>query len=150
MADVLDVFRFVAGPGSAGFDPIAPLVIGPAPGDVDIGNIVTQVLQRIPLPRLPVPRTPVPRVPRGRIPIPIPIPFPSDLFNGGDCPEDACCKGFHIAKTKDPNSPSFGKCVRNRRMNALNPRALRRSTRRLSSFNRMAKNTQKELRKLCR
>jgi len=149
MADVLDVIRFVAGPGTPGFDPIAPLVLPPAPGSSDLGQIITNVLQRIPLPRLPLPRTPAP-TPRGRLPIPIPIPFPSDLFGNGACPEQACCKGFHVAKTKDPNSPSFGKCVRNRRMNALNPKALRRSTRRLSSFNRMAKNTQRELRKLCR
>jgi len=145
-------FTFIAGPGTPGFNPIAPLVMPPAPGDFDLGSVVTAVLQRIPLPRLPLPRTPAPPTGRGPFPLPIPIPFPSDIFGngGGACPEQACCKGFHIAKTKDPNSPSFGKCVRNRRMNSLNPKALRRSTRRLSSFNRMAKNTQRELRKLCR
>lgn len=149
MADVLDVFRFVAGPGTAGFDPISPLVLPPAPGSFDLGGLITDVVQRLPLPRLPLPRTPT--TGRGPFPIPIPIPLPTGLFGGGlDCGDQACCKGFHVAKTKDPNSPSFGKCVRNRRMNALNPKALRRSTRRLSSFNRMAKNTQKELRKLCR
>ncbi len=150
MADFIDVF--VKAPSI----PIAPLTqsgtafrLPPEPGGFDLGSIITDILQRIPFPRLPLPRTPTPR-PRGRFPIPIPIPFPEDLFGGGGCPEQACCKGFHIAKTKDPNSPSFGQCVRNRRMNALNPRALRRSTRRLASFNRMAKKTQKELRKLCR
>jgi len=147
-------FSFVAGPGSTGFGPILSnfIIPIPAPGDFNLGGLITDVIQRIPLPRLPAPRSPVPTSP-GRFPIPIPIPFPTDLFNlggGADCPEQACCKGFHVAKTKDPSSPSFGKCVRNRRMNALNPKALRRSTRRLSSFNRMAKNTQKELRKLCR
>jgi len=38
--------------------------------------------------------------------------------------------------------------ARRRRMNVLNPKALRRATRRLSGFNRMAKKTQKELAKL--
>ncbi len=37
---------------------------------------------------------------------------------------------------------------RRRRMNPLNPKALRRATRRLSSFNKMAKKTQSELAKL--
>lgn len=143
--------RFVMGPGTPGFDPIPSLIpFGPAPGDFDLGALITDVVQRIPLPRLPLPKRP-PTTTGPTIPFPIPIPIPGGLF-GGDpgCPTQACCKGFHIAKTKDPNNPSFGKCVRNRRMNALNPRALRRSTRRLASFNRMAKNTQKELRKLCR
>jgi len=38
--------------------------------------------------------------------------------------------------------------ARRRRMNPLNPKALRRATRRLSSFNKMAKKTQAELAKL--
>lgn len=38
--------------------------------------------------------------------------------------------------------------ARRRRMNPLNPKALRRATRRLSSFNKMAKKTQSELAKL--
>jgi len=151
MADLIDTIRFVSGPGTPGFDPIAPLIplIGPAPGDSDIGSIVMDIIQRIPLPRLPLPK-PGPTTRGPRVPVPFPVPDIFGLFNGGECPEQACCKGFHVAKTKDPRSPSFGKCVRNRRMNSLNPKALRRSTRRLSSFNRMAKNTQKELRKLCR
>jgi len=37
---------------------------------------------------------------------------------------------------------------RRRRMNPLNPKALRRATRRLASFNKMAKKTQSELAKL--
>jgi len=38
---------------------------------------------------------------------------------------------------------------RRRRMNVLNPKALRRATRRLSGFNKTVQRTQKELRKLC-
>lgn len=41
-----------------------------------------------------------------------------------------------------------GLAPKRRRMNVLNPKALRRATRRLSGFNRMAKKTQKELAKL--
>ena len=150
MADILDVFGFgtlPAGRGSfiGGFPT--------EPGGSELGGIVNEILQRIPIPR---PRLPLPRGPGGpgptrRIPIPVPIPDIFGIFNGdAACPEQACCKGQHVAKTKDPNSPSFGKCVSNRRMNALNPRALRRATRRLSSFNTMARKTQKELKKICR
>jgi len=153
LADFLSTQRFVSGPGTPGFEPIARLVLPPAPGDFDLGGLVDTLLQRFPIPRprLPAPRGPtVPR--RGPTgPFPIPIPFPDDiLFGGADCPEQACCKGFHVAKTKDPNQPSFGKCVRNRRMNPLNPRALRRSTRRLASFDRHARAAKKELKRLCR
>lgn len=148
MADLMDVFGFqTLAPGR---NPFNPLVLPPEPGGFDLGGIISDIAQRFPLPR---PRLPAPRAPGGpgrRLPIPIPIPFPSDLFNGGACPEQACCKGEHVAKTKDPNSPSFGLCVKNRRMNALNPRALKRATKRLSSFDRMARNAKKELKKLCR
>lgn len=41
-----------------------------------------------------------------------------------------------------------GEAPRRRRMNPLNPKALRRATRRLSSFNKFAVKTQKELAKL--
>ena len=153
MADVIDLFTAprVAGPGTAGFEPIPNLIPFAAPGSFDIGGIVSDLLQRFPIPR---PRLPLPRGPGGpgrRIPIPVPIPDIFGIFNGdAACPEQACCKGQHVAKTKDPNSPSFGTCVRNRRMNALNPRALKRATRRLASFDRMARNAKKELKKICR
>jgi hypothetical protein len=44
----------------------------------------------------------------------------------------ACPKGFHISKSK--HSKSFGACVRNRRMNVANGRALGRAVRRLHHF----------------
>ncbi len=48
----------------------------------------------------------------------------------------ACCPpGFH--PHKDPREG--GRCVRNRRMNPLNPRALRRAIRREEGFSRLAK-----------
>lgn len=126
----------------------------PAPGDGDLGSFVGDVIGdivsniRFPIPRLPG-RIPRPRLP-GRIPIPIPIPFPSDLFGGGACPEQACCKGEHVAKTKNPNDPSFGKCVTNRRMNPLNPRALKRAIRRATRFESFVKSNRKSLRNLAK
>jgi hypothetical protein len=44
----------------------------------------------------------------------------------------ACPKGYHISKSK--HSKSFGACVRNRRMNVANGRALGRAVRRLHHF----------------
>lgn len=130
-------------------------IIGiPSPGDFDIGGtisgLITQILGRFPIPRprLPGPRVPG-RIPRGRIPIPIPIPIPTGLFGGGEeCP--TCCKGFHIAKTKNEDDPSFGQCVRNRRMNPLNPRALRRAVRRATRFEAFVKANRMSLRKLAK
>lgn len=126
----------------------------PAPGDGDLGTFVGGVIGdivsniRFPIPRLPgsIPR---PRLP-GRFPIPIPIPIPGGLFNGGDCPEQACCRGEHVAKTKNPNDPSFGRCVTNRRMNPLNPRALKRAIRRATRFESFVKSNRKSLRKLAK
>ncbi len=49
---------------------------------------------------------------------------------GGVCPV-----GFH------PDKATGTKCVRNRRMNVANPRALRRSMRRVQGFEKLAKRT---------
>lgn len=47
-----------------------------------------------------------------------------------------CCpRGFHLAKD------GSGRCVRNRRMNVANPRALRRSMRRVQGFEKLARRT---------
>ena len=47
-----------------------------------------------------------------------------------------CCpRGFHMAKQGPP------RCVRNRRMNIANPRALRRSMRRVQGFEKLARRT---------
>ena len=157
MADIRDIFLPGFGPGQTVTAPMVPidrLIMPPAPGDFDLGGIVNQILQRIPIPR---PRLPLPKPgPRGptttgpTFPFPIPFPIPPGLL-GGDvagCP--TCCKGEHIAKTTDPNSPSFGQCVKNRRMNSLNPRALRRATRRLKGFERAVRGTRKQLRTLAK
>ena len=49
---------------------------------------------------------------------------------GGLCPS-----GYHPAKD------GSGRCVRNRRMNVANPRALRRSMRRVKGFEKLARRT---------
>ncbi len=55
-----------------------------------------------------------------------------DLGGGGT----GCCpRGFHLAKD------GSGRCVRNRRMNVANPRALRRSMRRVQGFEKLARRT---------
>lgn len=163
MADLADVFgsRFpeiragatlFQGGGS-------PLINIPPPGESGfpgVTGLINDILRRIPIPRprLPGPTTPTPRGP-GRFPIPIPIPFPSGLFSGGglECPTgpgvNPCCRGEHLNKAKDcaGNLPGT-KCVSNRRMNPLNPRALRRSIRRLKGFESFVKRSRSSLRKL--
>lgn len=70
---------------------------------------------------------------------------PSVADNGQLC----CPSGFHLSTRKDPCTGNKNTCcVRNRRMNALNPRALSRSVRRLTSFNKTIARTQKALRRL--
>jgi hypothetical protein len=58
----------------------------------------------------------------------------SFLGGGGACP-----RGFHISKSK--HAKHFGQCVRNRKMNPCNPRALRRAIRRATRFTRLAMHT---------
>lgn len=97
---------------------------------------------------------PVPQIP-GRTPPLLPgrIP-PAPLQGGGGCPscgttkcstrgvfipvQNGCCpKGCH------PDKKTGTKCVTNRRMNALNPRALRRSLRRIDQFENFVNKTAK-------
>lgn len=56
----------------------------------------------------------------------------------------ACERGKHVAKAR--KGASAGKCVSNRHMNVLNPRALARSVRRLSGFQHFATKTEKVIR----
>lgn len=49
---------------------------------------------------------------------------------GGCCPS-----GYHLSKD------GSGRCVRNRRMNPTNPKALRRAMRRVQGFEKLAKRT---------
>lgn len=51
-------------------------------------------------------------------------------------PVNGCCPtGYHLAKD------GSGACVRNRRMNVANPRALRRAMRRVQGFEKLARRT---------
>jgi len=53
-----------------------------------------------------------------------------------------CCpSGFHLAKD------GSGRCVRNRSMNVANPRALRRSLRRVAGFGKLAQRSKKDIRR---
>lgn len=149
-----DTFRFVAGPGTVGFDPIAPLVNAPPPGDFDTGGITGAIIDLFG--RVlggTVPSTVLPPLP-GALP---PLPRNGDFTLGGAipangaCPTQACCKGQHLNKSRGcDGAPPGSKCVTNRRMNPLNSRALTRATRRLKGFERAVKSTRKQLRTLSR
>ena len=53
-----------------------------------------------------------------------------------------CCpSGFHLSKD------GSGRCVRNRSMNVANPRALRRSLRRVAGFGKLAQRSKKDIRR---
>lgn len=75
----------------------------------------------------------------GRMPPPGRMPIglgPQAAGRRAVVPVDGCCpSGFHLAKD------GSGRCVRNRRMNIANPRALRRSMRRVQGFEKLARRT---------
>ena len=57
-------------------------------------------------------------------------------------PPGGCCpSGYHLAKD------GSGRCVRNRSMNVANPRALRRSLRRVAGFGKLAQRSKKDIRR---
>lgn len=85
--------------------------------------------------------------PPGGLQIPIP---PGGLSRGGRAPFitmpnglPGCPTGYH------PEKSGKAYCVRNRRMNPLNPRALSRATRRVGGFARAVKRA-RTLKKVCR
>ena len=64
------------------------------------------------------------------------LPGPAGPTRGSVMPSNGCCPvGYHMVKT------GAGYCVRNRRMNIANPRALRRGMRRVQGFEKLAKRT---------
>jgi len=63
--------------------------------------------------------------------------LPSAMMPGVTGAEGACPVGYHLRK--DKRLPA--KCVRNRRMNVANPRALRRGMRRVQGFEKLARRT---------
>jgi len=150
-------FQFVAGPGSAGFEPIERLMI---PGGVGSGLNIPQLIRDgidvlfggggggiIPQ------NDPVggglmrPEIGGGQIPSGLPQ---LTARTGGRAPFivmpnglPGCPTGYHPEKAGKPY------CVRNRRMNPLNPRALSRATRRVGGFARAVKRA-RTLKKICR
>ena len=162
MADVADVFGFRTLQPSSRTTIQAfqntPLVNVPAPGDSDTGGIVGIFLDR--LGDVIGGRSPIlqqfPPAPGGSLPE-LPGRTGPGMTLGGEilpatgCPTAACCSGFHLNKQRGcDGAPPGSKCVRNRKMNALNPRALRRATRRLKGFERAVKGTRKQLRTLAK
>jgi len=151
--------QFAPGSGHITPDPFTvsnPLINVPAPGDIDTGSIIGPIIDIVggliggrgptftdfptppggTLPRLP---------PNGDFTLGGPIP----ASNG--CLPNPCCSGQHLNKSRGcDGSPPGSKCVSNRRMNSLNPRALRRATRRLKGFERAVKSTRKQLRTLAK
>lgn len=151
-------FQFVAGPGTPGFAPIDQLMIPGGVGstmnwpaliregiDAWFGGNVSP-FQEGPL-VLP-PQSPTPGLfPPGGLQGPLPtaigrtggraafITMPNGL--------PGCPSGYH------PEKSGKRYCVRNRRMNPLNPRALSRATRRVGGFARAVKRA-RTLKKICR
>jgi len=151
-------FHFVSGPGTTGFDPIAPFTI---PGsslsttnwpqlirdgiDAFFGSPAQQI-QEGPLVLPPISGTPG-LFPPGGLQGPLPT---GAARTGGRAPFitmpnglPGCPTGYHPEKAGQPY------CVRNRRMNPLNPRALSRATRRVGGFARAVKRA-RTLKKICR
>ena len=137
--------------------------VPPAPGESDTGGIVGGIIDLVGgviggrSPGLPS----FPQAPTGQRP---PLPGTGDLGrsgpdftlggeippgNGASCP--TCCKGFHPNKSRGCDGmPPGSKCVKNRRMNPLNPRALKRAVRRAKGFERAVKANRKALRSLAK
>ncbi len=66
---------------------------------------------------------------------PMARPVVGGMENLGGGGTGCCPRGFHLDKATGT------KCVRNRRMNVANPRALRRSMRRVQGFEKLARRT---------
>jgi len=152
MADLADVFGFAGLPpgrgSSIGGFPTSALLNIPVPGDPDAGGIVGTIIDifggivggRLPaLPQLPPAPGGTPPLLPGRIP-------PAQLSPGaaGPCMGNPCCSGQHLDKATGT------KCVSNRRMDPLNPKALRRAIRRAKGFERFVKSNRKSLRSLAK
>jgi len=151
-------FQFVQGPGSGGLLPIDPLVIpGGIPQTINWPGLIREGIEkwlvgggngnalqendpiggglmRPGVGTMQVPAGSPQLIARtgGRAPF---IRMPNGL--------PGCPTGYHPEKSGAPY------CVRNRRMNPLNPRALSRATRRVGGFARAVKRA-RTLKKICR
>jgi len=151
-------FQFVAGPGTVGFDPIAPLMIpGGVPSTVNWPELIRTgidiALGRDPQVAVSSIQEPI----EGGLMRPIPTQMQTPTGSpqlisrtGGRAPFirmpnglPGCPSGYHPEKSGEPY------CVRNRRMNPLNPRALSRATRRVGGFARAVKRA-RTLKRICR
>ena len=160
MADVFDVFGFGTLPPGRG-SPIAGLpnfLSIPVPGQSDTGGIIGSIIDvfggivggRLPaFPQLPPAPGGTPPLLPGRIPPAVLAPGSPGAVTG--CAPNPCCSGQHLNKTRGcDGSPPGSKCVSNRRMNALNPQALRRAIRRAKGFERFVKSNRKSLKSLAK
>jgi len=145
--------------GPASFHTPDLLIGSSPPGDADTGGIVGSIIDliggviggRAPgIPRLPP-------APTGNRPTLGPSIQNGDFTLGGaipptnGCPTSVCCSGQHLNKTMGCDGlPPGSKCVSNRRMNALNPQALRRAIRRAKGFERFVVANRKSLRSLAK
>jgi len=97
----------------------------------------------IPIPFSPFQVTPQAFLPGGK---PLFSRRPEDIMGPPDLRGQAgCCpSGFHLAKD------GSGRCVRNRSMNVANPRALRRSLRRVAGFGKLAQRSKTDIKRAAR
>ncbi len=68
-------------------------------------------------------------------------PIELDISSGVGMQAGCCPTGYHMAKD------GSGRCVRNRSMNVANPRALRRSLRRVAGFGKLAQRSKRDIRR---
>ena len=93
---------------------------------------------------IPIPFTPFKVTPQAFLPGGAPLFSPRQQAPSqmGMAQAGACCpSGYHLAKD------GTGRCVRNRSMNVANPRALRRSLRRVAGFGKLAQRSKKDIRR---
>lgn len=77
-------------------------------------------------------------------------PMPSDM-GGGAAPGTGICKpGYRLVQVMGAGGYAVTKCVKNRRMNPLNPRAASRAMRRLDGFSRATRSVEKMMVKIAR
>lgn len=100
---------------------------------------------------IPAARSVLRRIPKLAMPLPGGGVFrPGAALPGGmPMTSPGCCpSGFHMNKsTTSRGAPAGTVCVRNRSMNVANPRALRRSLRRVAGFGKLAMRAKKDIRR---
>ncbi len=93
--------------------------------------------------KIPIPFTPFQVQPSAMLPFGQPgitrRAAPAMMAPGGACPS-----GYHLAKD------GSGRLVRNRSMNVANPRALRRSLRRVAGFGKLAQRSKQDIKRAAR